>query len=496
MDGPIWVGCDAHAIMKLINQGMDLAQRSSLQNETVLHYWSKGPYNFFYTNMNDGSICQEESLTVVKLLINKGADLLAVNSWGFTPLLNAANGRGGDRPNLKVLDYLLERGEYSRAEKIEAMELAGAVILNKETNALLFPRAFDYWRKTLHLRRQMGEDDSGFIEKMRLNLKNVQATEWNSSAELEYVMEHPDKCMIQSFLVQLRIFTSKNWNALSSLFYFAVQDDFFRQLQHPRRFQNLFDIIWAILETLLSRSDLRENKDAQWKTASVFELLIQVFSRLDRDSPDFWTEEIITTSLNLMVSAAELHYPVFCVLIKFVKILSHLPHLLLNKDAIQSLSKVRHRCRGNLLQQLFSGPIDDGNLYATVRLLLNAGCDPNAYDEYGSTPLHYLAQLDERYWFSTLDVNIQLLLDFGAQLGQMNAYGRTAVDLWKQTNGRLRSRNEDKDQGIVGLELPDWCTELPRLTCLSARVIRRDRIQYSKLPFNLISMIEKHKITQ
>ena len=80
MDDPIWVGCDAHAVMKLINQGMDLAQRSSLQNETVLHYWSKGPYNFFYTNMNDGSICQEESLTVVKLLINKGADLLAVNS--------------------------------------------------------------------------------------------------------------------------------------------------------------------------------------------------------------------------------------------------------------------------------------------------------------------------------------------------------------------------------------------------------------------------------
>ena len=133
--------------------------------------------------------------------------------------------------------------------------------------------------------------------------------------ELEDVIEHPNKFVIQSFLVQLRIFTSKNWDASSSLFFFAISDDFFKQLRHQRRFDDLFDIIWAILETLLSRSDLRENKDAQWKTASVVELLMQVFSRLDRDSPDFWTEEIITTSLNLMVSAAELHNPVFCELI-------------------------------------------------------------------------------------------------------------------------------------------------------------------------------------
>jgi len=90
---------------------------------------------------------QEDSLRVVKLLIENGADLLALDNWGFTRLLEAANGsHRGDLPTLSVLDFLLEREEYSRAEKIEAMELAGAVILQTIKNASLFHKAFDYWR--------------------------------------------------------------------------------------------------------------------------------------------------------------------------------------------------------------------------------------------------------------------------------------------------------------------------------------------------------------
>jgi len=200
---PIWteIRCDANAVTKLINQGMDLTQRAPFFNETVLHHWAGGHY---CCNIErDGwSSLQEDSLKVVKLLIEKGADLLALDNWGFTPLIEAANGSHyGKLPNLKVLDFLLGRVEYSRAEKIEAMELAGAVILQTTKNASLFTKAFDYWRKTLHLRRQMEEGDSGFIDKPRLNLKNVQITEWNTSAELENVIDHPDEFLIQSFFV-------------------------------------------------------------------------------------------------------------------------------------------------------------------------------------------------------------------------------------------------------------------------------------------------------
>jgi len=160
MDSPIWMkyGCDADAVTKLVNQGMDLTLRCPfMMDGTVLHYWASG---FYFSGFWKAVIRpdQEDSLAVVKLLVEKGADVLALDDWGFTPLLVAANGLfSGDHLNLKVLDFLLEREEYSRAEKIEAMELAGAVILKNTKNASLFNRAFDYWRKALHL-RHMKED--------------------------------------------------------------------------------------------------------------------------------------------------------------------------------------------------------------------------------------------------------------------------------------------------------------------------------------------------
>ncbi len=381
------------------------------------------------------------------------------------------------------------------------MELAGAVILQNVKHSSLFHKAFDYWRSTLHLRRQMEADDIGFIEKPRLNLKNLQTNEWNTSAELEDVIEHPDKFVIQSFLVRLRIFSSKRWSAMNSLFGSNILDDFIRELQQQLRFVEIFDIIRTMLGTLLSRSDLRENEDAQCKMGRIVNKLIDVLTYLE-ESTDFLTEEIMTTSLDLMASATELHLPILCSLIPFAKILSRLKKPILmnkNKDPFEALSRVRYQRGENLLHKairgLVRGEIGGGNLYAAVRLLLYAGCDPNAIDDDGNAPLHCLAQINVRYWFSYLNIIAELLLDFGAQLSLKNADGKTAVDLMIRKHEIYR--NLDVGQEIIDWKLPDWCTsELPRLMCLSARVIRRNRIPHLKLPVTLINMIDKHKIIE
>jgi len=451
MDDPIWLGCDVDAITKLINQGMDLTQRGSHKNETVMHHWASGPYK----------TAEDDSLGVVKLLIEKGADLKAVNTWGFTPLLEAANDRHGHRPNLKVLDFLLEREDYSRAEKIEAMELAGAVILQNTGNASLFHIAFDYWRKTLHLRRQIKVDDSGFIEKPRLNLKSVRITEWNTSADLDDVIGYPEIFLIQSFLVRLRIFSFKSWDALQSLMnWFTFMNIFFRQLQKQRRFFDICDFIWATLETLLSRSDLLKNGGAQWRVGEIVRKLIKILT-----CHDLWTEEIITTSLDLLVSATKFYYLIVGYLIRFVGMLSHLPYILLNKATMETLSNARYQHGRNLLHTAFDyATRPDADLFATVRLLLNAGCDPNAIDADGNAPLHFLARIGERYLNSDVNSIAGLLLDFGTQLSLKNADGKTAIDLWILKNRRKRRRNDDEEDEIIGWKLPNWCTELPTLT--------------------------------
>ena len=95
------------------------------------------------------------------------------------------------------------------------------------------------------------------------------------------------------------------------------------------------------------------------------------------------------------------------------------------------LSDVRcYRLGGNLLHAALDYvSLPDANLFGTVRLLLNAGCDPNAIDDDGNAPLHLLAQL-ERYLHSDLNIIAGLVLDFGAEFSQKNADGKTAATLW------------------------------------------------------------------
>jgi len=479
--------CGAVAITELIKNGMDLAQREPIKNGTVLHYWAGTPYD-------DTNSHQEDSLTVVQLLVEKGADLLALDSWGFTPLLEAANGRDGKGPNLNVLNYLLEKDDYSRGDKIEAMELAGAAIISNSKNASQFQKAFDYWRKAIHI-RYMEVDDSGFIEKPRLNLKNVQTIEWNTSAELEDVIEHPDTYMIQLFLVQLRIFFYKSWEAIQSLLcYFLRLYDFFDKLWEQQRFVEIFDIIWAILETIF-RLNPSKTPTLEWVVDKVIRKLIWMLSSFVEDSPDLCNAEIIKTTLDLIISATRLYGGInLSYMIHLFKTLSHLPQRLLNNGTMEMLSKLHdHRGRNLLHKACISAYyIYGNNLHAIVRVLLNAGCDPNALDADGNAPLHYLSQLNERMLNDFVSITARLLLDFGAELSRKNTDGKTAVYFWIQQNG-IKWRGSDGE--LIDWKLPDWCSELPTLTSLCARVIRRNRIPHLGLPATLIPMIEKHKIS-
>jgi len=137
--------CGVDATVTIINHGVDLKQHERFSGETVLHHWASLPYDF----------TEEDSLTIVKLLIKKGADVMARNIYGFTPIIIAAQTLGY-RPNFAFFDFFLERDDIATIEKIEAMELAGANILSFPRNAPQFPKAFDYLRRATHLRQTEG----------------------------------------------------------------------------------------------------------------------------------------------------------------------------------------------------------------------------------------------------------------------------------------------------------------------------------------------------
>jgi len=137
---PMWmeIMCGIDATINLINHGLDLKRRNPWTGETVLHHWAGCSHGF----------TEEDSVAIVKLLVDKGAGLMAFDSKSFTPLYTAAN-----KCKLKILDYLMEREEYGRTEKMIALELAGAAILFEVENATLFPKAFEYWRQARQLRQ-------------------------------------------------------------------------------------------------------------------------------------------------------------------------------------------------------------------------------------------------------------------------------------------------------------------------------------------------------
>jgi len=296
---PMWTEhlCGVNATAALINYGLDLTKRSPKLEQTLLHYWVDG--------LRRG-ITEEEALIIVKLLLNKGADLHVRDKWGFTPILRAANScTFGTRPNLTILDYLLERDDVTREEKIEALELAGAAILdNCAGDQELLSKAFDYWRRALHL-RQLETDESGLIIKTPLARLSGGKVEWVTSTQLEELIQQPFQHHIQSLLVRLRIYSGKSWAAVKSLItpYFGEMS--IEDLEDTEQYDLILDIVWAIMDSIRL---FDQRQKGLWElTVDVTYYLTCILSTLEREHNALWNHETIKTSLQLILATDQFH---------------------------------------------------------------------------------------------------------------------------------------------------------------------------------------------
>ncbi len=112
---------NTNAISALINHSMRLDLRNPSDGSTVLHHWSCNPLGTLIENRSE----EESPLVVVKLLIEKGADVIALDKKGFSPILHAAHHLpvATSQENLDIFDYLLQKEAIDRSEKIDALEL-------------------------------------------------------------------------------------------------------------------------------------------------------------------------------------------------------------------------------------------------------------------------------------------------------------------------------------------------------------------------------------
>ncbi len=164
-----------------------------------------------------------------------------------------------------------------------------------------------------------------------------------------------------------------------------------------------------------------------------------------------------------------------------------IPNVLETTSLIQSLRLLRPCRLGNLLLTACQKLVNF-KVLALLRVLLEAGADPNVTidERHKNAPLHIVARMNDR---KLGDIAGLLLVDCGAKLHQLNNAGKTALDIWIESNETVVTWNEAAGGWSAR---PQWCLPVQSLLRLAARVIRVNKIPYKdgKTPTVLHPLIE------
>jgi len=328
---------------------MNLHQRDSNDEEhrdqTILHYWS-----YIRRPIDNPITAEEDTLTVVKLLLDKGADPMARDYEGFTPILLSAFNISGSKITNAVLNFFLEREEIGRLQKIDAMELAGAVIIHQCPRYDYIFTAFEYWHGALYL-RLLETDGAGPIHKTPMKIGSTE--EWVSSTELEHIFKDSSHCLIQSFLVRLRILSQlpgDNWDAIDIWLFFGFFHSDYNRIAYSEKFVEIMHLLWAMLESISHFDPDRDGLSA--KTIMAVEKLVMVLTKLKKDDLKL---EVLKTSLKLVLATdfdldcadyfqSRFHPRSLVSFLKLFTMLADLPELL-DEEIMGYLSKLVQRDR-------------------------------------------------------------------------------------------------------------------------------------------------------
>jgi len=291
----------------LIELGMSVTQKSYLTDITLLHRWAASS--------------DPAAISIIELALSKGADVKVLSNHRISPLNMAAIGLPSNEftliipfsyhsPNDPVLRLLLNRCEYSLSEKIDALELAGAMLILNKIDESSISQAFQYWNEALDLR----ESAQGSIPKVPVNPTNIvhwRAVEWTTKDQLRELQIHPSVDRIkmqQAILVAQRILSRMSYEALLGYLWYELASNYCGALYFGNHISELLDVCWVVFEGARLH-DTRQWMLYWYSLEKLTAILLAGLKKLKIDRNPILSSETLMLSLELITDTDISHLP-------------------------------------------------------------------------------------------------------------------------------------------------------------------------------------------
>ena len=401
---------------------------------TVTYLINKGA--FIDLQYKDGDTALHEAvqrghLKIVSELLALGASQLP-NNQGLTPLLYACNLLA-----IEIVEYLINRPECTKEDIIDALELLGATIANDKS--LDVKKAFSYMKRGMEMRYE--DPVHPLLKKKMEPVEAYQNRKESKTLEELALLEGDDHAIgMEGLIIRERILGSDNpailyeirfrgavladseeYELCFGLWKRAMEKSMNNDVSIMIHLENYTDVFGEMVQ---ERKPLRPNfiEDA-------FELLVAASEkRREKLQEGHESEEQEKT----------LYYALYLLMI-YTKVKSQNANM---TDFLQRFLRLSPCCSdGNTLLHLAAWhetPIKEDNVRGvcklpcveTMKLILHAGCDVNAVNTEGNTPLHLAVKYKpaELVDVESLRETLLLLLDIGADPKLENKNGQTPLD--------------------------------------------------------------------
>ena len=380
-------------------------------------------------------------LEIVSQLLALGASQLP-NNQGLTPLLYAC-----DKCSIEIVEYLIKRPECTKEQRIDALELLGATIANETCrNAGKTKKAFSYMKRGMEERY---EDPAHPLPKKKMEpVEAYQNRKESQTLEELALLEGDDHAIgMEGLIIRERILGPDNPANLRTTRYRGCD------LADSGQYELCFGLWQRVLEKAMN-SDVGITQYLEDSTIlfgemvhkgkllrpncieEVFEVLVAASEKRaekqkSKNSQEGHDNEDQEKTL----------YCALYLLIIYIKVKGQNTNII---DFLQRFLRLNPRTNdGNTLLHLVAWhetpffsfkektmrSVCKLPCIETMKLILHAGCDVNAVNTEGNTPLHLALKFKpEPEEVEILREMLLLLLDIGADPKLENKNGQTPLD--------------------------------------------------------------------